>query len=516
MKALDIPADSAERLGRVAAVGAPAGFAALAVTFAIIAGLFLPSARDLYATWADSPTYNHCLLVLPVTLWFLWRLRGDLYAEPFHPWFAALVLVGGASLVWLAGALADIKSLRDLALVLMVPATLVAMLGRRFAGIALFPLVFTLFAWPFGEIFVPTMMGWTADFTVAALRATGVPVFREGNNFVIPSGEWSVVEECSGIRYLMASLSAGAFYAYVNFRSNRRRLIFIALSLIVPVVANWLRAYFTVLIGHLSDNTLAVGFDHLVYGWVFFGVVMFGLFLIGARMIDEPPRSRPPEPGASAAFTRSVFPAAVLVVAFAAIGPAWHAWAAVRVAQPFAAGAGALSFPESLGEWRRVRPDEIEQGPVLPSGLVAASARYAQGTRVAGMHVAAGWGNDPRNTVFSYNTTGRLGGNRRWNVVEERISAVGDASGTPVLERIMTDGSRKLILWQWFRVGGVDTANLLRAKVAVAATRLQGAEAPGVAVTLYAEYPDDAAPARESLAALRGAMTPMLESWIQR
>lgn len=511
-----MPADSAGRIARAAVVGAPAGLAALALTFVVIAGLYLPSARDLYATWVDSPTYNHCLLVLPVTLWFLWRLRGDLYAEPFRPWFPALLLAGAASLVWLSGALADIKSLRDLALVLMVPATLVAILGRRFAGIALFPLMFTLFAWPFGEIFVPTMMGWTADFTVAALRATGVPVFREGNNFVIPSGEWSVVEECSGIRYLMASLSAGAFYAYVNFRSNRRRLVFIALSLIVPVVANWLRAYLTVLIGHLSNNTLAVGFDHIVYGWVFFGVVMFGLFLIGARMIDDPPPARAPAPGASAVFTRSVFPAAVLVVMFAAIGPAWHAWAAVRAAQPFAAGAESLQLPESLGDWRRVRPDEMDQGPVLPTGLVVASARYAQGVRTAGMHVAAGWGNDTRNTVFSYNTTGRLGGNRRWNVVEERIAAVGGASGAPVLERIMTDGSRKLVLWQWFRVGGVDTANLLRAKAAVAVTRLQGAEVPGVAVALYAEYSDDVVSARESLAALRGAMSPVLESWIQR
>ncbi len=511
-----MPGSSAHHRGRDGSVGAAAGYAILAITFAAIAGLYLPSARDLYATWAESPTYNHCLLVIPVTVWFLWRLRGELYLEPFRPWFPALLLVASASLVWLGGALADIKSLRDLALVLTVPATLVAILGRRFAGIALFPLVFTLFAWPFGEIFVPTMMGWTADFTVAALRATGVPVFREGNNFVIPSGEWSVVEECSGIRYLMASLSAGAFYAYVNFRSNRRRLVFIALSLIVPIIANWLRAYFTVLLGHLSDNTLAVGFDHLVYGWVFFGVVMFGLFLIGARMIDDPPRPRALEPGAAATFSRGVIAAALLTVTFAAAGPAWHAWAVSRAAQPFASGGESLSLPESMGSWQRVRPDEMDQGPVLPTSFVSAAARYSEGNRLAGMHVAAGWGNEPRNTVFSYHTTGRMGGNRRWNVVEERIASVGDAPGTQVLERIMTDGSRKLVLWQWFRVGEVDTANLVRAKIAVAVTRLQGAEAPGVAVTLYAEYSDDAASARKSLAAFRGAVAPVVDSWIQR
>ncbi len=37
-----------------------------------------------------------------------------------------------------------------------------------------------------------------------------------------------------------------------------------------------------VMIGHLSDNRLAVGVDHLIYGWVFFGVVMLLLFWIGS------------------------------------------------------------------------------------------------------------------------------------------------------------------------------------------------------------------------------------------
>lgn len=513
---MDLPTDGAGRQARGAALGATSGFAALAAVFAAVIALYFDSARDLYVTWADSPTYNHCLLVLPVTVWFLWRLRGELSKAPLRPWLPALALVGMASLVWLAGALTDIKSLRDLALVLFVPATLAALLGRRFAGVALFPLVFTLFAWPFGEIFVPTMMGWTADFTVAALRATGVPVFREGNNFVIPSGTWSVVEECSGIRYLMASLSAGAFYAYMNFRSYRRRALFIALSLIVPVAANWLRAYFTVLLGHLSDNTIAVGFDHLVYGWVFFGIVMFGLFLIGARMIDEPPQPRAAAPGATLTFSRAVLPAAVAVTVIAAIGPGWHAWAGSRAVSPISAGAESLRLPEALGDWHRERPDPLVQGPVLPTGLVAVSGRYGRAGQRAGMHVAAGWGDDPRNTVFSYNTTGRLGGNRRWNVVEERVVSVPGTDGVSVLERVLTDGGRKLMLWQWYRVGTVDTASLLRAKVAVAASRLAGREAPGVAIVLYAEFGDEPATARATLAEFRGAMSPVLESWIER
>jgi exosortase/archaeosortase family protein len=48
--------------------------------------------------------------------------------------------------------------------------------------------------------------------------------------------------------------------------------------MLVPIVANWMRAYMIVMLGHLSGNTLATGADHLVYGWVFFGVVIMIMF----------------------------------------------------------------------------------------------------------------------------------------------------------------------------------------------------------------------------------------------
>lgn len=56
------------------------------------------------------------------------------------------------------------------------------------------------------------MMEATADFVVAALQMTGIRVYREGQHFIIPSGSWSVIDECSGIRYLMASFMVGSLY----------------------------------------------------------------------------------------------------------------------------------------------------------------------------------------------------------------------------------------------------------------------------------------------------------------
>ena len=72
---------------------------------------------------------------------------------------------------------------------------------------------------------------------------------------MIPSGTWSVVEACSGVRYLMASFMVGTLFAYLNYRSTAPpRWIFVGVSIAVPIVANWLRAYLIVMLGHLSEQ----------------------------------------------------------------------------------------------------------------------------------------------------------------------------------------------------------------------------------------------------------------------
>jgi exosortase len=55
----------------------------------------------------------------------------------------------------------------------------------------------------------------------------------------------------------------------------------VALSIAVPIVANWVRAYLIILMGYLSSMRLAVGVDHLIYGWIFYAAVMLLLLWVG-------------------------------------------------------------------------------------------------------------------------------------------------------------------------------------------------------------------------------------------
>src|SRR5262249_51537114 len=131
------------------------------------------------------------------------------------------------------------------------------------------------------------LMEFTASFTVRALELTGVPVYREGLRFSIPTGDFEVASACSGIRYLIASVALGTLYAHLTYHTFWRRALFVALCLVVPLFAHGVRAYLIVMIAYWSDMRLAVGVDHLVYGWLFFGLVMFALFWLGLRLRER-------------------------------------------------------------------------------------------------------------------------------------------------------------------------------------------------------------------------------------
>src|SRR5438046_7958381 len=133
--------------------------------------------------------------------------------------------------------------IKQLALVATIWATVIAILGREVAKAIMFPLGFLVLGVPMGEALIPPLMDWTADFTVKALQISGIPVFREGLFFTIPSGNWSVVEGCSGVRYLIASFTVGVLFAYLSYRRPWKRVLFAALSVIVPILADGFLAY---------------------------------------------------------------------------------------------------------------------------------------------------------------------------------------------------------------------------------------------------------------------------------
>lgn len=248
---------------------------------------YYPSYSSMVAIWARSETFTHGFIIVPICAWLIWRIRkqiGITLPQTNYLGIPLLLLLG---FLWLVANYVGVLAIEQLSATLMIPVLVFTLLGWRVTSVMIFPLLYILFAVPLGEELTPTLINLTADFTVALINLVGIPVYREGTYFQLPTGNWSVVAACSGISYLIASMTLGTLYAYLNYQGPLKRTIFIIASIVVPIIANSLRAFMIVMIGHFSDMQLATGVDHLIYGWVFFGVVIGIMFYIGSFWRDD-------------------------------------------------------------------------------------------------------------------------------------------------------------------------------------------------------------------------------------
>ena len=461
--------------------------ASLLAVFVWLVAWYWPTASQIAGIWERSDTYAHGMVVIPVFIWLVWRKRhavGGLTPQPVA-WMAIPVALMGFA--WLLGSMVNVDGLTHFALISMIVLGFAGMLGWRLARMLLFPLLFLLFGLPIGDFLLPTLMHYTAEFTVFALRLSGVPVFQEGLYFVIPTGRWSVVEACSGLRYMHASLFVGALYAYLNYVSLKRRLLFMLVALIVPIVANWIRAYLTVMIGHLFGSEFVQGFIHIVYGWVFFGVVIVVLFWIGSLWRED--GGPVPTPSASAAVgSRDGIRRWLAMLPFLAVSAAYPLALAhlERPVEPFSV---TLDAPAAQSGWEAVEDDVLAYLPNYSGHrgeMFQAYRRLADGATV-GLYIAyyAEQREDAEMVAWQNRLRGREGSGSWIQLGIGRDQMPVGTIGQTLLRR---SDDRRIAIWHWYWTDQRVLASDVLAKGRLALDHLTGQPDDAAFVAVYAKY----------------------------
>jgi len=510
----------------------------LATVLAILAS-YRETAWSMVSIWERSDTFAHGFLIFPFSAYLIWTQRKRLPTLGLQPNPLALVALAAIGFSWLLAILAGVQVLEQVFLVAMIPAVVWAILGNRMVWALAFPLAYLLLAVPFGEALIPPLIDFTANFTVAALQLTGIPVYREGSFFTIPSGSWSVVEACSGLRYLIASFTLGTLYAYLTYRSLKRRLIFIVLSVIVPIIANGMRAYLIVMTGHLSDMSLAAGVDHLVYGWAFFGLVMLLLFWAGSFWRED--GEDKPKPGSAAGSQpqaglsplivplRRVSYAAAAVLIVAAIWPAY----AVYLENMYLRAEAAPKFEIAglSGKWEINSEGISSWRPKYVGAAVQLLQHYKDGKnsrrpgRAVDLYISyyrnQQQGSELINSqnvlVAESELENEPESKRRWRVVKHDTYPVSfGAERQTINQNLIQSPSTKLLVWRWYWLGEEITASPYIAKLILARNKLlrkgdDGAEI--IIAAAYDESPDEAVPVLESFIA---DMMPSITGGLQK
>lgn len=455
--------------------------------------LFWDAAEAAVRTWWTSSSYNHAFLIIPVCAFLVWSRRDAIGSIPPRPNVWGIGMVVAAAL---AGVLADIVgvlAVQQLAFVAAIQGLFLAVFGWPVTRALLFPLFYLYFAVPIGQFMVTPLQDFTAQFVVRALQITGLPVFLDGIFISIPSGDFEVAETCAGVRFLTAMTALGFLCANLFYRSLWRRIAFIALSALIPIVANGIRAYGIVMYAHLTSYETAASFDHIFYGWIFFSFVTFLLLLTGMtfreKWADSVDEITVPASGslAGAPANRLTFLAAgAAAILGAGAVPAYLAYADNP---PDSRSVAALPSIAVAPPWRPRPALEAQWRPNFQGADVQRVRGYTADGRAVDLFIA--YYADQRQGSEVVNSLNRFGEDDVWKEVGYGTAeATVDGQALRVRYTRLLSRTRGRMVWHWYWIDGKFTASRYVAKLLQARARLLGGREAAAVIAVAADYQD--------------------------
>ena len=286
--AFAVPASTGRMFDRIPEAWRAALPAALAAWVALAIAFASDWSRIASIAW-NSSTFNHILLIPAILAALVYQRRGEIAQIAPQIWWPALIPCAGAALLWLLGAFSGLDLARQLGAVALLVATVPLFFGVRVTAALAFPLFYFFLLVPLGEELVPALQLVTAKLTIAMVEASGIPARIEGVYIDTPVGLFEVAEACSGVKFLIAMVALGLLTANLCFKSWKRRIAFVAACIVVPILANGVRAFATIWVAQSVGAERAVSFDHIVYGWFFFALVVAIVLAAAWPFFDRSP-----------------------------------------------------------------------------------------------------------------------------------------------------------------------------------------------------------------------------------
>lgn len=243
--------------------------------------------ENMIGLWVGTDTYMHGAFVIPLAALMAYRK----VLPTFEIEKSSLRLVASLAATWtilmLFGLLSMINVVQQVAVLSLIPLIVIAMCGWKACWYYRSPLILLFLSIPFGDFLIPYLQSITADMSVWLLQQTGVSVLRNGWYISIANADFRVAEACSGVNFLISTFTVSAFYALTYMEKTWKRIVFMLLGIVVPIVSNGLRVYMIIMIAEMGNVEAATGVDHLVYGWIFFVFILVILFILGHFMQDS-------------------------------------------------------------------------------------------------------------------------------------------------------------------------------------------------------------------------------------
>jgi exosortase A len=469
--------------------------------------LYWSTGAAIVSLWRTS-TFSHGFLIIPISIYLIWTRREQLQMLTPAVAFWAIPVLFLLSLGWFLAHLAAIGVVQQFCFVGMVIVLIWGVFGTAVARALLMPLAFLLFAVPFGDSVVPKLQDFSAWFAVKMLDFCGVPVLLEGRFISVPSGKWEVAEACSGIRYLTSSLAVGFLFAGLIYRTWIRRIGFFLAAVVVPILANAVRVFGIVFLAYVSGNRIAVGADHIFYGWFFFVIVMALLLAVGGWWREKSDKNaqatHAPAGGAPRheCFVTICQPSAGVGILFVCVclaavglGPvlAKFLWTPAGKSEPVALISPAASLPV-----QSTSTDAIGWKPAVFGPETELVQPYEIQTQPLTLYIAYYAPEQPDAKLVS--STNALFDRKFWlRTKEDDVEATIDGQRLLVHETFIRSAQRSLVVWSCYWVDGKYTSSDVIAKLLLVKARFLRDRRGAAIIAIAAEDRPDEVPAAKVL-----------------
>jgi len=255
------------------------------ILLVLLLGLYYPIILKMVGDWSNDPNYSHGFLVPLIALYLLWQKRPSLLQTPISPSNWGLLALTCGLCIYVFGHLAAELFTMRASMLVVLAGVIISNLGISFFRCALLPYGYLYFMIPlpyllYDAIAFPLKL-FVAKYSVMVLQIIGISVYREGNIIMLPATTLEVADACSGIRSLMSLLALGVAYAYFSQKSLTKKIVLVASTIPIAVLANAVRVIGTGILAHHYGAAAAEGFFHEFAGMVIFAVSMAMLIGVG-------------------------------------------------------------------------------------------------------------------------------------------------------------------------------------------------------------------------------------------
>ena len=229
--------------------------------------------------WRNEPDYSHGYLIFPLALVLLYRRNDLMPTTGFSLEWGGVSLLLTAVVLRVAGRLAYMDFLDGWTIVPWVAGLVWLFCGKKMLLWSLPAVVFLILLTPMPyrfESLLSFKLQWISTvLSSTVLRIFGFPAITEGNTIWLGDQHLMVEEACSGLRIFMGMVAMGFFFAAITRRSWLDKVVILACSAPIAIIANALRVTLTGVAYYWVDAEKAhAAHDQLGIAMIFVGAGM--------------------------------------------------------------------------------------------------------------------------------------------------------------------------------------------------------------------------------------------------